>query len=288
LKLSGLLLEVFHRRSKAKSPSVLLKNYRNNRFVQPVAADAVGLSRFLLDWLTSAATAGFIPLELAPVCPLGTCSIIATAHQNKVVSALRGTEVVADATNVLALESAVRRQRDGFPGETLHFSAVHRHVRAQEVPDMPGYSPHFSVLGLTSAGRDIGSFDFEKENLWRHIHFYQSFLGEKMRISPIKLRLISLDGKGGNNRMFDMMHGFLQEKLFDLDIEVTAAARKEQAYYCGVQFKIVIPNHGGGEMEIADGGFTDWTRQLTGNGKERLLISGIGLELLYKMTNGLL
>lgn len=286
--LNTLLLEVFHRRSKVKSPAVLLQNYRNNRFVQPVAADAVGLSGFLLDWLTYAATAGFTPLELSPVCPLGTCSIIATAHQNKVVSALRGTEVVADATNVLALESAVRRQREGFPTETRHFSAVHRHVRAQEVPDMPGYSPHFSILGLTSAGRDKGGFDFEKENLWRHIHFYRSFLEDNMHISPIKLSLRNLGGESGDNRIFDMMHEFLREKLFDLTVETAPTARKEQAYYCDVQFKIVIPMPDGGEMEIADGGFTDWTRQLTGNRKERLLISGIGLELLYKMTNGLL
>jgi len=42
------------------------------------------------------------------------------------------------------------------------------------------------------------------------------------------------------------------------------------------------------EWEIADGGFVDWTQRLLGNRKERLLISGFGLELLVKMKNGFL
>jgi len=44
---------------------------------------------------------------------------------------------------------------------------------------------------------------------------------------------------------------------------------------------------GSEELEIADGGFTDWTQRLSGNQKERLLISGMGLELLYKMLSGM-
>ena len=36
------------------------------------------------------------------------------------------------------------------------------------------------------------------------------------------------------------------------------------------------------EIEIADGGFVDWTQQLLGSKKERLLIAGFGMELLHK------
>jgi hypothetical protein len=36
----------------------------------------------------------------------------------------------------------------------------------------------------------------------------------------------------------------------------------------------------GREFEIADGGLVDWTQQLLGNHKERMLISGFGLQLL--------
>jgi hypothetical protein len=58
-------------------------------------------------------------------------------------------------------------------------------------------------------------------------------------------------------------------------------------YYKGMQFKMII-EAGGQEMEIADGGYVDWTQQLLENKKERLLISGFGLGLLYKLQNGLI
>jgi hypothetical protein len=32
--------------------------------------------------------------------------------------------------------------------------------------------------------------------------------------------------------------------------------------------------------EIGDGGFTDWTQQLVASSKERLLISGVGVDRL--------
>jgi len=190
---------------------------------------------------------------------------------------------VADATNVLALESVVRRQEQGFPVEPTHFSVVHRHVRAQEVPKVPGFSAHFSILGLTSAGRDTGSFDFEKENLRRHIGFYKTYFEEKLRLAPVKIRLKSLGTDGEENRLFQSILSFLEKTEPGWQIEVIESKQVEQEYYRGVQFKIVIPGFGSEELEIADGGFTDWTQRLSGNRKERLLISGMGLELLYKM-----
>jgi hypothetical protein len=288
--LNSLLLEVFRRKTDRLSAPELLRQYRQNRFVQPAAVDAVGFAEFCLHWLKAARDAGFQPLQLSPVSPLGSCSVFGAVHQNKVMSALRGAELVADATNVLALESAVQRRDQGFPPEALHFSVVHRHVRAQEVPKVPGFSAHFSILGLTSAGRDTGSFAFEKENLLRHIAFYKTFFEEKLDLAPVKIRLKSLDADGMENRLVRSVASFLQETEPAWPVEIIESQQSEQAYYRGLQFKIVIPNPGGTttqhpEFEIADGGFTDWTQRLSQNAKERLLISGMGLELLYKMLH---
>lgn len=38
-------------------------------------------------------------------------------------------------------------------------------------------------------------------------------------------------------------------------------------------------------LRRADGGYTDWTQRLSGNRKERFLISGLGLELLFKIIS---
>lgn len=283
--LNSLLLAVFQRKTAWWNimPDDLLRSYQQNRFVHPAEVDAIGFMEWSLDWLRAARAAGFEPLELSPVAPLGTCSVVGAVSQHKVLSALRGTEVVADATNVLALESAVRRRKKIFPKEVLKFSAVHRHVRAQEVPKVPGFSAHFSILGLTSAGRGTGSFEFEQENLRQHIQFYRSFLEEKLNLGPVRVRLKSLAADGEANRMLYAVQSFLEKTEPNWPLEIIESSQSEQPYYHRVQFKIVVPMPGGEEVEIADGGFTDWTQRLTGNQKERFLISGIGLELLYKM-----
>lgn len=48
----------------------------------------------------------------------------------------------------------------------------------------------------------------------------------------------------------------------------------DNSYYQGINFKIVVNN-----IELVDGGFVDWTQNLLGNKKERLLISGAGVDL---------
>src|SRR6185369_4684835 len=87
---------------------------------------------------------------LSPLAPLGVCSAVGRASQNKVVSALRGTEVVADPTNVLALECARRLRED--PEQVVRLATCHRAVRAQAHPKLPGYAPHFRIFCLASGG----------------------------------------------------------------------------------------------------------------------------------------
>jgi hypothetical protein len=52
-------------------------------------------------------------------------------------------------------------------------------------------------------------------------------------------------------------------------------------YYAGLCFRINAAATGT-TLNLADGGFTDWTRRLLSNAKERLLVSGIGIELIAK------
>jgi hypothetical protein len=60
---------------------------------------------------------------------------------------------------------------------------------------------------------------------------------------------------------------------------------REQArgYYAGLCMSLWADNPAGKHMNLADGGFTDWTRRLLSNAKERLMISGIGVELIAKL-----
>jgi hypothetical protein len=45
------------------------------------------------------------------VTPLGTCHVVAPVSQNRVVSTVRGTEVVSDSTNVLAQLTGNAKER---------------------------------------------------------------------------------------------------------------------------------------------------------------------------------
>lgn len=70
--------------------------------------------------------------------------------------------------------------------------------------------------------------------------------------------------------------------------EVTEAPEREsgRAYYRGLCFKVFAARAGKEPLEVADGGFVDWTAKLLGNRKERLLISGYGVDRLAILTAG--
>src|SRR5207302_2958328 len=107
--LQSLLLEVYRRRAAGVQPGQLLERYERDRFVRPSDLAPSVLADFeSLVW--SLLPDHYIAVELSPLCPLGTNTTVATVDQNKVVTTIRNTEVVADATNVLALECASRRR----------------------------------------------------------------------------------------------------------------------------------------------------------------------------------
>src|SRR4030095_6957200 len=89
-------------------------------------------------------------IELSPVAPLGVCAIMGHASQNKVLSALRGTELVSDPTNVMALECAHRLRKDA--AAIVRLATSHRCVRAQPIPERRGLTSNFRIFCLASAG----------------------------------------------------------------------------------------------------------------------------------------
>ena len=167
--LASLLLAVFRRRAARRTPAQILERYQNDRFVRPssVAPEA-------LDAIVASAIAalphGFERLELSPVCPLGTSSVLGGISQDRIVATARGTEVVSDPTNVLALECAVRRRADRT--STVKLAAAQRALRA--TPTEEPFTPHFGLFTLCTAGR-AGAEDLM---LAEHLTFYVRLLGD--------------------------------------------------------------------------------------------------------------
>lgn len=165
--LTSLLLHVAEQRAGALSATDVLAQRERDRFVLPALVDGRHMMRTELRALDSIAES-FDVLTLSPLCPLGTHSVVAGVHQNRVITTARSTEVAADPTNGLALEAALRRRdlmrASPRSAELVRLACVQRVSRAQHLSGPMSYA-HLSLLAMVIAGRDIGSSTFERTAL---------------------------------------------------------------------------------------------------------------------------
>lgn len=277
--LTSLMLDVMSRRARRRSPDDILRQYETDRFTRPAAVDPRAL------WSVSSSavdTLGrdFELVETAPLVPLGTHSVIAGVSQHRVVSTVRSTEVAADPTNSLALEAAVRRRAclrdDPKSAEQVKLAAIDRVVRAQQF-DGPRSFAHFALLGLVTAGRDVGNRRFETEALTTHVRAL-SAVCRSVGCSGLLVQLTDFSGRSG--AVIDACAAALGG---DVSVEMWPDRPAGSGYYPSVCYKLSVV-HGDQTIELADGGVVDWTQVLLGNRKERLMISGLSLERLTQLA----
>lgn len=265
--LRTLLLTVARDRAATVRPTDVLRRWREDRFVRPAGVDPRALApvEARLWELLPADVAG---VELSPVAPLGTCAAVAPVSQHRIVSTMRGTEVVSDPTNALAVEAAVRRRR----GDEAHLAAAHRVLRAQDFG--PGASAHFRLFTLVSSARDAGSGRTEARLLVRHLTFWRTVLAELARTAAPRLHLTVLDPVVGE-RLADTVRPALPVDGVPLHDE--PGRERGRGYYRAAALRLTVAD---GALEVGDGGFTDWTARLLGDAKERCLVSCLATERL--------
>ncbi len=280
--LTSLLLDVYREKAKKITPKALLQQYTQNRFVQPAKVNVYETMKF--DFLAlSLLPNDFEMIELSPVAPLGSNSVIASVDQNNALSTIRNTEVCSDPTNVMALESAIRKQR---LKKDVKLCSSHKVVRCQKFKEA-NFFAGFRILALTTAGKDQGSFKFETEALFEHISYYVELLSKAQTLG-IKLRDLAVHVTAlDESRM-----GILQEKVLNplaekhgnVIVQFDQKRETGRGYYCDACYHIFAKDSSGNDLLLVDGGFTNWTRQLLSNQKERFLISGLGSERLLVCT----
>jgi hypothetical protein len=87
--------------------------------------------------------------------------------------------------------------------------------------------------------------------------------------------LVSAGRAGAEEGMVEEQLGFYRRLLEPFGaVEVDVEPRK-QAYYAGATFGVSVAG-----QELVEGGSVDWTQRLLGDRKERLLVSGIGIDVL--------
>lgn len=163
--LRSLLMEVYRTRTEGVKESGLREQFARDPLMAPSAAGAREL--LALDAIAFQAAADFTALDLSPVCPFAASSILGGTSQNNILTAVRNAEVLGDSTIAMALEAARRRAS----GEVVRLCASQRVVRLQPF-DVAGFSPHFRLFAMVTAGRDTGSLHFETDHLLEHVRVY--------------------------------------------------------------------------------------------------------------------
>ncbi|MGW2397450.1 hypothetical protein ACWCYY_12950 [Kitasatospora sp. NPDC001664] len=270
--LTTLMLEVYRRRAERTGPAKVMRRYRDDRFVAPAPVGYRELRR-AEDRLVAALPEGFEVVTLAPLVPLAAHSAVGPVDPRKVVATVRGTEVAADPTNGLALEAA-RRRTGTRSAEPVRLAGSQRVVRAQRF-EGAGMLAHFQLFALVTAGRDTGGQGFERQHLLEHLRFAAEALAGR----PVEVRLTALDGAGA--ALVEHVRAELAGTP-GLDVVEDPDRATGRGYYSGLCYKVHLVT-AEGPVEVGDGGFTDWTRRLTGNRKERLLIGGFGVDRLVAL-----
>jgi hypothetical protein len=169
--------------------------------------------------------------------------------------------VLADPTAALALEAAVRRRTQVG---TERLSAACRVLRLQPFPDDPGFTQHFALFALVTAGRSQASHGFEIEALREHVAFYRALLAA-VGVTDAVVQLTDVPAN-----VLAAVPGAIEDP----------ARTQGRGYYDGMLLNVTATDGQGEPVGLADGGRTDWTQRLLSNRKERLFTSGIGLGLL--------
>ncbi|MCC6363370.1 MAG: hypothetical protein IT165_07570 [Bryobacterales bacterium] len=170
--LHSLLLEVFQSRA-AGSRLPVPRNA--SPLLRPSELSARRFAEF--DRAAFASAPEFEAIDLSPVTSFGVSHLLGGQSQNNILTAIRNAEVLGDSTIAMAIEAAGRRQA---LSDVVRLCASHRVMRLQPV-GFPGFTPHFRLFAMVTAGRDTGSSQFEAAELRVHIRAYLRLFDELNR-----------------------------------------------------------------------------------------------------------
>jgi hypothetical protein len=260
-------------RASRVTASNVLARYRSDRFSRPGTAPFLDL-REIEDLFISAVSEVWDWVVPSPLVPFGTHVTLGDISQNWVVTTIRPSEVAADPTVALALEAATARSDSSIrrTAAAQRLATIQRVVRAQLYKSPEAFS-HFTIFALASAGRSQPGEHFDVEAMDEHLAVYVAALSQVA--GSVEIVLSTADTPPGRKLVDSVRHRWRG----DAEVLVSEDRRRlpKQQYYRRACFKInaVI---GTETLEIADGGFTDWTERLLDDRRERLLISGAGLD----------
>lgn len=227
-----------------------------------------------LDGIALAAAGAFEALLLSPVAPLGVCSVLGPTSQDRTLSASRGTEVVSDPTNVLAVEAARKLAQT----EHVRLCTVHQVLRAQPLPPGPFYSRHFRLFAMVEAGAAQPEDGFEVAAMAAHVAVFDRIFDASAALGcRLPGRRATVYASASHQVLATRVRDEVRRVLPHVDV---VEERFESTYYNGVRVLFGAESVSHGFMPIGDVGRFDWMAALGADRRARMVASGLGLQLL--------
>ena len=168
----SLLVTLFARNLELKKPTLVFKEYAENRLLEPSNVnprDTLLLNSLLVSTLDPSVEL----VDTSPIVPSGAVSAVNKIDPKTILQTIKGAELISDTSIALALEAALRRSKTDLKRNRgiLSLASTQRELRLQQFAN-PDFSPHYGSFTLVSASRDVGRFDFEKEAMFKHLDFF--------------------------------------------------------------------------------------------------------------------
>ncbi len=264
VELRTILADVARARAGALTSADLIKRWREDPTLTPSTVDPRAVL-VLTQRLWEAVPPDFAGVTLSPLTSLGTGSHLGGRGQNRVITTMRGTELIADPTHALALEASKLR-RNGHA--RVHLAT---HARATHAPDPEEGAAHELMFALCSSAPDGGGMSTEAELLDLHLDYWREVMGALVPHGRVQLVV------------WDATLGQLLESRGSRDDLIVVQAPDKTPWrnpYAAAAFRLVAD--GEHAVLLGDGGFVPWTQALTRNRKDRCLVSGISVDALMR------
>ncbi|MBU1246958.1 hypothetical protein KJ973_02535 [Patescibacteria group bacterium] len=193
-KLQALLIALYNERAKDLKPKDILRQVRESRFLEPSEISLKEFNSFddsAIEMLGDDVEA----IELSPVGPLGSTSVLSRISQKNIITTSRNNEVLSDASPLLAIEYEKRR-KEGV-ANSVHLFTSHRIIRAQNFDKIKGFTPHFRAMFLLSGDKFLRRWELIEGFLEKHINYYLSVIknsvtSKDFRVNKVKVSVSNL------------------------------------------------------------------------------------------------
>lgn len=270
IELRTILADVARSRASDQTPADLIKRWREDKLLEPSMLDpreALPITAKLWEVVPPE----FVGVTLSQLTSLGSGIHLGGLGQNRVVTTMRGTEVLADPKHGLALEAS-RRRRNGH--SRVHLAT---HARCTHAWDHSEESSHELRFALVSSAPDGGGLSTEADLLDLHLDYWREIMGTVVPRGRIELTvwdstLAGLIEARGTRDGVIVVEGTSDER------------RPWRNPYTTAAFRFVVDGDGDEPHEVGDGGFVTWTQALTRNRKDRCLVSGVSVDAIVPHT----